>query len=202
MTWQVRFKITEVDSGFARLFHFVTARNNYVAARVCFTTGLTEPGCLLAHQAIEAYVKSILRLVPERYYFARYDDPAQSTKTKVWGHNLRALVGIAVNVCPILDTIVANSEFCDFLDNLTDAHSRLRFAEAGFEIGGPVHKLLDNVVRILDTAYLEKLIKGQALLGVPVTLQQEFLRDNTTFPQAMISGEPWANYTLFPFKTS
>lgn len=178
------------------LLSFCIARNHYVVGRVCFLNDLQDTACLLAHQSVELYVKAIIRLAPERYYFANKPDSAQSGKVRVWGHELRALIEVGLTVTPKLSDILSSQMACDFLDYLYIAYTKKRFGIASNLGRGNEVPIYDWIVRILDGAYLDQLGANELekRLYVPDSFREDFARSNHAFSESMISNDWGAKY--------
>jgi hypothetical protein len=190
----------EFSEELSPLLSFVIARNHYVVGRVCFLNDLEDTGCLLAHQSIEMFAKAICWLAPDRYYFAKKPDLAQSGKVNVWGHDLRILIKYGAAVAPGLSEILESKVACDFLDYLLTAYTKRRFGIQSNFARGNAAPVFDWVVQILDTAYLDELGANELerVLYVPHTFREDFLHGNQAFSERMISdqfGAKWL-YTL------
>jgi HEPN domain-containing protein len=177
---------------------FDIARNHYVAARVCVINGMNATGVLLAHQSIEAYLKAIAHSTNNKkqvYYFANKDDPRQSDKIRIWGHDLPVLLRQVANHNPILLELVSDSDMEHFLERLTAAYDALRYAKADHSVKvNVVCEWLDRAVSSLDHAYHESLgFTDQALLFVPTPFKENFTRGNTHFPPNRVTDHFVAN---------
>jgi hypothetical protein len=195
------FDIKTTDDYWAYMWLFGIARNHYVTARVCVLSGLTQTGCFLAHQCIEAYLKAIARASnsPEKqvYYFHK-DDPTQSGKIRIWGHDLLELTKKVATSAPSLNTILDDDDSRYFLGKLTVAYDPMRYGEANFTFKAiVVAQWLDKVVATLDSLYHEKRgAKGATEIFVPSALRADFLRENKAFTPEQVTDWPFDSHRL------
>jgi HEPN domain-containing protein len=162
---------------------------------------MIESGCLLAQQSIESYLKGIAHSTNlsgrELYYFKK-EDPSQTGKIRIWGHNLTHLVQALLGDNSALGVFLSDKQMASFLEKLTESYEPVRYGEASpsavFEI---LVQEFDRAVQILDGIYHEKMgIKAETRLYVPSSLRTDFLRNNKVFPQSKITAFPMANLAM------
>lgn len=159
------------------------ALQHYVAARVSLMTGLVEPGCLLAHQCVEVFIKAITRLEPQA------DQP--------WGHDLNSLLKEANIIVPKFSELIANEGLRIFLDNLDNVYKWKRYGEAKSTMNSSeVVKILDELVNKLRVIHAETIKGSVSKLYVPEELKAIFLKENSVFDDSKITSHPLASFAI------
>lgn len=168
-------EILGVDETLAFFQLFGIALQHYVTARVALQNGFVYPGCLLAQQALETFIKAILRLQPK----------------KEWGYDLVKLLEREKERAPYFRKVLEDGERKHFLEQLTKAYERMRYGEARFNV--TTHgciQLLDELVFNLKKTYLETMRAPETKVYVTPRLREDFLRNNKFFSPEGISDHP------------
>ncbi len=163
------------------LFLFSNADAFYITARYSLLYGLLAPGCTNAHQAIELYLKAILKL--------NYEGEK--------GHNLINILRKYEKRDKYFSKILQNEVFTDFLKELFDAYLILRYGEAGSSSNtGEIIKILDELAFNLRNIYLSNIKYSSGKIFVPKTEKEDFLKMNNFFSEKDITSNPLAQMGL------
>ncbi|TAK58599.1 HEPN domain-containing protein [Patescibacteria group bacterium] len=163
------------------IFLFSNADAFYISARRALSYGWVSVGCSNAHQAIELYVKAILRLNYE----------------KERGHDLIKLLIKYKSRDPYFSTILGDPHKVEFLKQLSEGYLIHRYGEAGAnsncqEIINSVDELTFNLRNI----YLHNIKSPSNKIYMPDKLQQEFLSGNAHFSEVNLTKNPLAQMGL------
>jgi HEPN domain-containing protein len=174
-------EIHGVDETLTFLLLFGIALQEYVTARVALQDGFVYPGCLLAQQALETFIKAILRLQPK----------------KQWGHDLVELLERGGDSVPYFRKVLEDAAKKHFLEQLTRAYERMRYGEARFSVKGDgCVQLLDELVFNLKKTYLETMKAPETKIYVSPRLREGFLQNNRFFTPRDITDNPIASLGL------
>lgn len=163
------------------LFLFSNADAFYVIARYSLLYGWLVPGCTNAHQAIELYLKAILKL--------NYEGEK--------GHDLIRILRKYEKRDKYFSKILQNGVFIDFLKELFDAYVLLRYGETGSNSNtGEIIKILDELAFNLRNIYISNIKYSSSKIFVPKTEKEDFLKMNNFFSQKDITSNPLAQMGL------
>lgn len=151
-------------------------------ARVSLSNNMTEPGCLLAHQSIEAFIKAIARLEPN----AR----------QPWGHDLVELIKEVNKIIPHFNKIIENEAKIFFLSQLHNVYLWKRYGEAKSTIGTGVIQIMDEILSELKQIYLDVMKAPSTKIFIPESLKETFLKENSYFKENDITSDPLASFGL------
>ncbi|CAN5337794.1 hypothetical protein BH10PAT1_BH10PAT1_0760 [soil metagenome] len=162
-------------------FLFSNADGFYISARHNLHYGWIAPGCINAHQAIELYIKAILKL--------DYHSPQ--------GHKLIVTLENFKNVEPYFKVILKNDNIYQFLLELSKAYTTLRYGEGGSEsYTKEIIELLDELVFNLRKVYLKKIKSKSTKIYMPKEIRIEFLTNNEYFSESDLTNNIFAQ--VFP----
>lgn len=173
------------------LFLFSNADAFYITARYSLLYGWLAPGCTNAHQAIELYLKAILKL--------NYEGEK--------GHNLINILRKYEKRSKYFSEILQNEVFIDFLKELSDAYLILRYGESGSSSNTrEIINILDELAFNLRNIYLSNIKYPSSKIFVPKTEKEDFLKMNNFFSEKDITSNPLAQMGLpiddFPVEVS
>ncbi len=162
-----------LDDTLQFLFLFSNADGFYISARYNLLYGWVVPGCSNAHQAIELYIKSILRLNHE----------------KERGHDLIALLNKYKSREAYFRDLLKNAAFSELLRELSAAYLVFRYGEAGAESNSSkIIDPLDEMVWNLRGIYLKNVKSPSMKIYVPAEAKEDFCRDNKFFSNEDITS--------------
>ncbi len=163
------------------LFLFSNADGFYVSARYNLLHGWVVPGCSNAHQAVELYIKSILRLNHE----------------KERGHDLIALLSKYKNREAYFKDLLENVAFSELLRELSAAYLVFRYGEAGAESNSSkIIDLLDEMAWNLRKIYLENIKSPSMKIYVPIEAKEDFCKNNKFFSDKDTTSNSLAQFGL------
>lgn len=170
------------DKTLAFMQAWYVARENYVAARVCFQQkpiGIAYSGCLLAEQCVEMFIKAILHV--------------DHKSTDV--HYLPKLLDRGKGKIAYFDKLLTDPKLSYFIENLLLVYNKMRFGEAGFTVKqDELIQVLDEVAFNLNESYLAVMEnKDKPPLYVPDAMREAFLCNNKFFGENDISNELMAS---------
>ncbi len=169
------------------VFGFKNGLQFYVSARFLLMNGMWSSGLLLAHQSLEALLKSLIR-------------QAEKKPQKI--HDLVELLREAKHLHPVVPELLNDHDLCEFLVHLKKAYELARFAE-GFA-GGNIDNwivLLDQIVFKLWRVTLERSQSPEGQIYVPRQIQPSFLKDNAMFKSTDIVDNNLAGFGRVPPST-
>ncbi len=170
-----------IDKTLQFMFLFTNAEGFYISARYNLQHGWIVAGCTNAHQAIELYMKAILKLNHEQQH----------------GHNLVSLLKKYERREPYFSSLLQNKTFADFLQELSEAYFILRYGEAGAESrSSEIIQILDELAYNLRTIYLRKIKSPSTKICLPKDTKQDFLRENKFFTEQDITNNLLAQLGL------
>lgn len=163
------------------LFLFSNADGFYVTSRFALQHGWIAAGCLNAHQAIELYIKAILKL--------NYEQEKE--------HNLIKLFVKYKSRDAYFEAILQNSELAELLKQLSEAYITLRYGRAGAESNSnEIIEMLDEIAFNLREVYIKKIKSPPIKLFIPKELRVDFLKDNKFFSEDGLTNNPIAQMGL------
>jgi len=161
------------------LFLFINADAFYISARYNLQYGWVVPGCLNAHQAIELYLKAILKLNHEQKY----------------GHNLVSLFEKYQYKESYFLKVIKNVDQMEFLQELSEAYRIFRYGEAGAKSNSSeIIKIIDELSFNLRTIYLKNIKSPSSKIYIPPDAAMDFLRDNQFFSSNDLTNNPLAKF--------
>lgn len=164
------------------LFLFHNADGFYISARYAINYGWIGPGCSNAQQAIELYIKAILKLNNE-----------ESKKE----HNLLSLLRKYEDREKYFSDLLKNDNLCDFLKELSDAYLILRYGEAGSNSNASkIIQILDELSYNLRNIYLTNIRSPSKKIYIPLEARSDFLNNNNFFTEKDLTSNPLAQMGL------
>ncbi len=170
-----------IDNTLQFLFLFSNADAFYISARYNLQYGWIVPGCSNAHQAIELYIKAILKLNHEQEK----------------GHNLVTLLKKYENRESYFKEILQDEIFSDLLKELSKAYLIFRYGEAGANSNSSeIIKILDELAYNLRKIYLDNIKSPSAKIYMSKDTKTDFLKDNKFFSEKDLTNNPIAQIGL------
>lgn len=165
------------DATLEFLFLFSNADAFYITARYGLLYGWLASGCNNAHQAIELYIKAILRL--------NYEGES--------GHDLIKLLKKYKSREKYFFEILQNQEHADFLKELSDAYIILRYGKTGSSSNsGEIIKILDEIAFNLRNIYLTNIKSPSKKIYLPRNTREDFLKNNKFFSEKDLTNNVFA----------
>lgn len=169
------------DNTLQFLFLFSNADSFYISARYNLHYGWIAVGCINAHQAIELYIKAILKL--------NYEQER--------GHDLIELLKKYETREKYFTILLQDAVFSELLQELSNAYLTFRYGEAGAESNsGKIIELLDEISCNLRKIYLTNIKSPSTKLYMPTDAQSDFLKDNKFFSAEDLTNNPLAQMGL------
>lgn len=163
------------------IFLFSNADAFYISARYNLNHGWVVPGCSNAHQAIELYIKAILKL--------NYEQEK--------GHDLIALLQKYENRDPYFKSILENDNLFELLKVLSEAYLTFRYGEAGAQTNsGEIIQLIDELAYNLRKVYLRNIKSPSTKIYMSNDTKEDFLKDNKYFSEKDLTNNPIAQHGL------
>lgn len=180
-------------SPIAFLTLFKNADSFYVLSRIALLGTYSVVGFFLAHQAIELFVKAVVRVTK--------DSPTETVEFENWlgkkGHDLVSLMKTHNQESEECKKILQDKELCAFLENLTVGY-KMRYGEAGFSASIPdAISKLDKIVWLFRREYFKK-IRYTGKLYVDESLKSQFLLHNEFFAKEDLTSDLMATVMLTP----
>lgn len=169
------------DSTLQFLFLFTNADGFYITSRYALQHGWIAPGCSNMHQAIELYIKAILKLNYEQEI----------------GHNLIKILRKYEKRDGYFTKILQNPEFVELLKQLSTAYLTYRYGEAGASSNSKeIIEMLDEIAFNLRNIYLKSINSPSNKIYIPSEVQPNFLKDNQFFNETSLTSNPLAQIGL------
>lgn len=169
------------DSTLQFIFLFSNADGFYISARRALAYGWIPVGCSNAHQALELYIKAILKLNHEHER----------------GHDLVKLLEKYKGKEPYFVAILSDVHKVDFLNQLSEGYLTNRYGEAGSKSNSQeIITLLDELAFNLRSIYLRNIKSPSNKIYLPDKLQEEFLQNNQRFTSNDLTKNPIAQMGL------
>jgi len=169
------------DSTLEFIFLFSNADAFYISARHALFHGWVSVGCSNAHQAIELYIKAVLRLNYE----------------KERGHDLVALLKKYENRDSYFMETLMDAQKIEFLKQLSEGYLIHRYGEAGSNSNSAaIIALLDELAFKLRQIYLRNIQSPSDKIYMPENLREEFLTKNNFFSEINLTKNPMAQLGL------
>lgn len=163
------------------LFLFTNADGFYITSRCALQHGFIAPGCSNMHQAIELYIKAILKLNYEHEY----------------GHDLITILKKYEHSEQYFSKILQNPEFLELLTQLSTAYLTFRYGEAGAKSNTKeIIEMLDEIAFNLRNIYLRNIKSPSNKIYIPIETRPFFLKDNKYFSEATLTNNPFAQIGL------
>lgn len=169
------------DNTLQFLFLFSNADGFYITARYGLQHGWIAAGCSSAHQAIELYIKAILKLNYEQEI----------------GHDLIQLLRKYESRDGYFTKLLQNLAFVKLLQELSKAYITFRYGEAGASSNSKeIIEILDEIAFNLRNVYLKNIKSPSAKIYMPKDTRVDFLKDNKFFSAADLTNNPIAQIGL------
>ncbi|MDO8498383.1 MAG: HEPN domain-containing protein [bacterium] len=169
------------DSTLQFLFLFTNADGFYITSRYALQHGWIAAGCSNMHQAIELYIKAILKLNYEQEI----------------GHDLVKILRKYKNRDSYFTEILQNPEFVELLEQLSTAYLTYRYGEAGASSNSKeIIEMLDEIAFNLRNIYLKNIKSPSNKIYIPMEVRTNFLKDNQFFTEANLTNNPLAQMGL------
>lgn len=173
--------IRKIDSTGQFLYLFNNANEFYISSRYNLQEGYLIIGAVNAHQAIELYIKAILKL---GYKYER-------------GHNLIKLLEKHKSKEKYFSELLQNDLLYGLLMELSSAYFELRYGEGGYEADNiKIIKLLDGIAYNLRRIYFQTIKSPFSKLYLKGNARLIFLKDNDFFKESDLTSDPLGVYGL------
>ncbi|MEX0616629.1 MAG: HEPN domain-containing protein [Candidatus Woykebacteria bacterium] len=165
------------DNTLQFLFLFGNADGYYISARYSLQCGWIAVGCSNAHQAIELYIKAILKLNYQQKH----------------GHDLVKLLKKYKSGEKYFTKLLQNKEYTELLQELSKAYLAFRYGEAGANSNSAkIIRILDEIAFNLRNIYLGNIKSPSTKLYIPNHARLEFLKENEFFKKTDLTNNPLA----------
>lgn len=170
-----------LDNNLQFLFLFSNADRFYLSSRYSLQHGWVVPGCSGAHQAVELYIKAILKLNHEEER----------------GHNIVDLLKKYENHDAYFSKLLQNKKLINLLSELSEAYLLFRYGEAGAESNSiEIIDCLDEISFNLRSVYLRNIKSPSQKMYVDEDAKHDFLKNNKYFSEKDVTSNPLAQFGL------